>query len=712
MRRITVRLYAFDWCLSILLCAGTCQAAGAVGLRVSAGQVGRFERVDFAIAADGQHDNPYDPNQISVDIEIKTPGGEIVRLPAFYSQDYEHRQFRQSGRSAAWFYPVDTGSWKARFAPMETGAYEATAAVRAGGNQSRSQSVTFECVPSQGKGFLRVGRADPRFFELSDGTPFFAIGQNLAFVGEGQYVTLVKADEIFGKLGANGANFVRVWTCCSDWALAIEAPKSAWDRSWRRRDIIVPLPGAENGARCVKIEGDDGTSITASPSHPVALRPETRYVLRGRFRTDGPTALRIQRQGNPLRTHLEAAAGGQWQSFHEEFTTGRNDYWLGTIVLAQVGVGTIWLDGLSLKEAAGGPELLWEADVNRPIRGAYNQLDCFMLDKLLESAEAHGIRLMLCLITRDLYMKDLSSADSPQYGRAIEDAKKLLRYAVARWGYSTSVGIWEYFNEIDPGLPTERFYAELATYLEQIDPYHHLRATSTWSPSAKDCRLDSLDVAQLHHYMRLDTQEDYKDEQAVIAAKAQFLRAHAPAKPVLIGEFGLATPQWRQSDYLKQDTEGIHFHNCLWASAFSGGSGTAMFWWWEELDRQNAYRHYRPLSAFLRDISLARLDAAQATALGNSLGVLGYQGRERAYLWLFDPQAIWWNQVAESRRPAVVKNALVEIEKLQPGPYRVLWWDTARGEALAQQSVTCGPAALRLAVPPFTGDIACKIERP
>jgi hypothetical protein len=60
----------------------------------------------------------------------------------------------------------------------------------------------------------------------------------VAFVGETQYVTSVKAEQVFSKLAANGANFVRLWTCCQDWALAIEARKArgpALDtRSWFR----------------------------------------------------------------------------------------------------------------------------------------------------------------------------------------------------------------------------------------------------------------------------------------------------------------------------------------------------------------------------------------------------------------------------------------------------------------------------------------------
>src|SRR4030042_864011 len=118
---------------------------------------------------------------------------------------------------------------------------------------------------------------------------FFSPGEGdmLAFTDERQHVTLSRAEEIFGKLADNGANFLRIWTCCNDWAMAIEAKKSAWDRSWNRGERMVPVPGGENDSsarKCVKI---DNKPVTVSPSHPVALMPNTRYTLTGRFMAVG-----------------------------------------------------------------------------------------------------------------------------------------------------------------------------------------------------------------------------------------------------------------------------------------------------------------------------------------------------------------------------------------------------------------------------------------
>jgi hypothetical protein len=700
-------------CVVLVSLAGSFDGVGRAQPQIAIGgkqgPVGKYEKLELLIDVGRPYRQPFDPCEVEVNVLVTSPSGRSLVLPAFFGQDYERQDVPQGGKTTAWYYPHGAGSWKARFAPTEVGAYVARASVKDQRGESTSAPVTFTGAASPRKGFLHAGTKDPRFLEFTEGEPFFAIGQNLAFIGETQYVTPVKAEQIFGKLAAHGANFVRVWTCCQDWALAIEARKSAWGRSWAKESAVVPMPGAEsdpNARKCIRLKGESGASVTASPSHPVGLRPESHYVFTGRVKMDGSKALRVQIGSK--EQELAASTDSDWRPFRIEFVTGPNERWLGRVAFGLVGTGTAWLADLSLKEVGNNAELLWETDVNRLLRGYYNPLDCFMLDQLVEAAEQNGIYLMLCAITRDLYMNTLSKVGSPEYRLATEDAKRFMRYAVARWGYSTSVAAWEYWNEMDPGKPTDRFYADVGNYLAKIDIYHHLRTTSTWAPSARDCRHPQIDVAQTHHYMRPDD-NDFKDEVESILRQTRFLRDNAAGKPALIGEFGLADAKWGLSDYMKQDHEGVHFHNCLWASALAGSSGTAMFWWWELLDQQDAYRHYKPLATFLTGFAPAGLRPTTATTSESRLRIVGQQAGDRAYLWLANRQAVWWNLVVDKRQPEAIDSATLTVEGLDPHSYTVLWWDTHEGAPISRQTITVDQGRLQLAVPPFTRDIACKI---
>ena len=160
---------------------------------------------------------------------------------------------------------------------------------------------------------------------------------------------------------------------------------------------------------------------------------------------------------------------------------------------------------------------------------------------------------------------------------------------------------------------------------------------------------------------------------------------------------------------MKQDRQGVHFHNCLWASALSGVSGTAMFWWWELLDQQDAYRHYKPLAEFLSDIR----PGGPATDDRRDIRVPSANPRtaerNRAYLWLVNRQATWWNLVVEKREPDPIDSAAITLDGLKPGHYTAVWWDTQEGISVARQTVIADDGRLQLTAPSFTRDLACKI---
>ncbi|MCS7306030.1 MAG: DUF5060 domain-containing protein [Thermoguttaceae bacterium] len=689
-------------------------------LRALASQVEQHAKIEFQITGLPAYQNPFDPEEVAVDLEIATPSGKTLLVPAFWYQPFE-RRILPNRRPGDWVYPAGSAHWRARFTPTEPGEYQAVARCSDRQGSRSSSPVRFRCQKGNRRGFLRTSLKDPRFLEFTTGEPFFAIGQNLAFIGFEQPITYAKAPLLFQRLRAEGANFLRIWTCCEDWALAVEARKNAWGRSWTGPGPLVPMPGQDQeksvpqkpARQCVQLGGQHPAQAAARPPNPLAVRPNTSYLLTGRVLADTNGQLIITagnlRLGEPLRLIKDAP----WTSFQREFQTGADQYFLSEVSFRWEGGGRAWLDQIVLAEAAGGPNLLAEADPNRPLRTYYNPVDCFMLDLLLEAAEQEGIYLQLCLLTRDLYMSALQKEGSPEYQQAIRDAKKTFRYAIARWGYSTSLAAWEYWNEMNPGLPTDRFYDELGEYLEKIDIYRHPRTTSAWGPSPKDWQHPRLDWAQAHHYLRPADKEKAHDEAAVVLERTALLRQHAPQKPIMLAEFGLAEDNWQRSQWMHQDKELVHFHHCLWASALSGSASTALFWWWETLDQMDAYRHYRPLAQFLADIpwTADQLQTLKAHVEGTEvyIRVVGLQGRSGAYLWLQNPQSAWYPTVVEKKRPAPLAKAVLVLPNLPPGTYRVQWYDTWAGKWLSASQLQAPQSPIRLPIPQFHRDLACKL---
>jgi len=688
------------------LCLTVSAAERQAGIEVQAKQVKRLAKIEFTITTNIPASNPYDATEVDVSLEMAAPSGKTIVYPAFWLQPVEREQRPHSGRPAEWLYPSGTPGWRARFAPNEEGKWSATAVVTTREGSVRSAPAAFECTPGQGKGFVRVSAKDPRFLEFGDGSPFFPIGQNVAFITDSY-----KQGEMLQKLGENGANYARIWCCCEDWAMAVEARKSGWGRSWGWDPPIVAMPdrdGFHSDDRCLAIIGDANAVITFQPTRPLAVKANTKYRLTGKMRNASGAGIALDLGAGGA---VELKGGKGWTPFQHEFAARDNQWWLERLAFRSTAKGTTYLRDLSLREAAGGPELLWEADPNRPLLGWYNPLDCRIVDALVETAEAAGVYLQLTMLTRDHYMKNLRNANSPTYDRMLGHARNLVRYFVARWGYSPHVAAWEYFNEQDPGLPLERFYAELGDLVAKLDPPGRIRCTSTWHSPSRDYKHAKLDTADFHYYMRPAEKDLFRDEVASVLSRVKLAREAAPAKPVLFSEFGLADDQWGRSPEYDADKDYVHLHNALWTSALSGMSSTVMSWWWDDVHKKNQYHHYKPVSAFVKQVpyTTAKLRAAAATA-DKGLRLVGLQGEACAYIWVSDPQATWWKVAHEGVKPAEIPGATLTIQGLAAGEYQVEWWHTWDGKPVAASKAKAGNG-LVLQVPAFTRDIAVKITQ-
>ncbi len=697
-------------------------------LRWLSQEVPRWHKIEGLIDWPKTYANPFDPAEVTVDVLITTPAGQQMVQPAFWMEDYA---WRQPGKqhSGEWFYPQGRAGWRVRFTPTQPGRYTAIVRVKDADGQAESSPVLFTCENAPGHGFLRISREDPRFLAFDDGTPFFAIGQNLAFIGSSsQYFTLSGAIEAFQKLSAHGANYLRIWTCCEDWALCIEGRKSAWSRSWAwhppwiDRPATIPPPSFATSTVFAGVLGEKLIPITEEPlrpdpSHRVAVLPSTRYRLSlAVWSSRSDVALTVRIFGREVRFPISQSETGKWSILATDVTSPSDAVWLGPLELFVSGAtstqsSTVYLAAISLRDPTTDRELLWEAEPGRSVLGRYNPVDAFMLDQIVAAAEKEGLYLQLCLLTRDLYMHRLKDPSSAQYAEAIADAKRTFRYAVARWGYSPHVAAWEYWNEMDPNLPTDRFYEELGQYLDEIDPYHHLRTTSTWGPSPKDCRHPRLDIAEVHYYLRPVDRQRIRDEVAAVVDRTAFLREHAPLKPAIIGEFGLADDKWREDPQMPQDRELVHFHNALWASLMSGLSGTTLFWWWDQLDRMNAYPHYTPVSRFAQEIPFGseKLRPVGWEDERSGIRVLGLVGQNKSAFWIIRPNGTWLSHV-RGVAPPREEPGNVSLPGLTPGKYRVTWWDPWLGQPSETGTVTISSLQNRVQTPKFTRDIAAVVR--
>jgi hypothetical protein len=166
---------------------------------------------------------------------------------------------------------------------------------------------------------------------------------------------------------------------------------------------------------------------------------------------------------------------------------------------------------------------------------------------------------------------------------------------------------------------------------------------------------------------------------------------------------------------MKRDTRGVHFHNALWASAFSGLAATANFWWWETIDQLNYYPHYQPLAAFIRDIPWHREPLAPRTleTLHGSRALL-WLSPQSAHGWVSNPEATWWKVVEEGSTPSPKVEDQLKLSSLAPGPCVVEWYNTWDSSPLSARTDLTVPDSgeLNLTLPAYRSDLALRVTRP
>jgi MYXO-CTERM domain-containing protein len=176
-----------------------------------------WERLELTAADIGLAPaNPFDPAEVAVEGEFRGPDRRSLTVPGFAHQGFT----RELVGGAEVLTPQGDRSWKVRFAPIAPGDWQWRVKVRSGGAcQATPWATVTATPPAAGRhGFVRPSARDPRYLAHDDGTPYFAVGENLAWAdARGTFAY----DDWLAKLAANGATYVRLWM--PSWGFGLEA---------------------------------------------------------------------------------------------------------------------------------------------------------------------------------------------------------------------------------------------------------------------------------------------------------------------------------------------------------------------------------------------------------------------------------------------------------------------------------------------------------
>lgn len=182
--------------------------------------VREYEKAEWDITLNSTFKNPYNQQEVSLDLVLTAPNGLPVVVPGYCEQN-----------------AVPRSRWKVRFAPQMLGTYTGFFRLTSKLGTEESAASSFTVVAGKRPGFLH--KNDLYTFRFDNGDLFRGIGENVAWESRSFEDQKFTYDYLLPTLAKNGANFFRTWMCY--WNLPLEWQKvSSTKRYVNSNDYFHP----------------------------------------------------------------------------------------------------------------------------------------------------------------------------------------------------------------------------------------------------------------------------------------------------------------------------------------------------------------------------------------------------------------------------------------------------------------------------------------
>lgn len=396
----------------------------------------------------------------------------------------------------------------------------------------------------------------------------------------------------------------------------------------------------------------------------------------------------------------------------------------------------ILIDGFSVDRGVGLFNNMVEAGENyvvwwplysmSPVNNSYDSYSAAnlaLIDTVVKDAEAKGIFLIFTIWDHPQLRDDTHDWDTGNWVNngfnkltdlesffTDEEAwawqENLYRYIIARWGYSTAVGMWQTVSEINGTNAydqTDPWHEKVNAYFVEHDPYRHPTTASRSGDVDWEVGHLAMDAPQVHLY-------DF-DNDAIGAARVladwTSLMFNRVEKPNWVGEFGVTG-----NSYYPE-----LFHHSIWAALATGAAMTPAEWnsggSWMRMSPEMLADMAR-LGTFVADLPLAQWRPTAVTLTSSDPAVRGWGviGADGGLFWVQD-FALEGAPIEEVRADETVRQGVtVSIEGMAAGVYEIRPYDTWQGIYLDAFTVECvADQPCSIPLPDFADDMAFKVIR-
>lgn len=489
--------------------------------------VGKYDKYELTFNLSGVSPSNYNPfrpdttgdslSPAGVDVwaDLTLPSGAVKKIWGFWDIDYAYlgNSTKATQKLRDRFVPTSAPHWHVRYAPMEVGSYTITVKVKDQSGAATSQPMSFTCVESGLKGFVKPS-ADGSRLVYSNGDPFVQFGTM-------QPYGIQKVAPAMASMKTNGMNFIRKWLVNRDLD-DIHRNLEGW--ASYTADTSNYRSGKQSASKSVS-----GSGTIADQSF-IGCKPNTYYKAYGYFKTsssfNGSVGIIVNEDNGSsqvTRTGNSIGANQNWALSQVVFKTGSAAQMLHFKPTVLSGsAGTVWVDDVGMFEcdAAGNTvvnsNMVFNPGFEQWTPTQLRMVPLARLEYWLQMAEQNGVEVQPCIFDYRLW-----NSISPQglyyqfYGDWWTDPAsgaqqdRVLRYLVARFGSYRSLFGWELANEMNSSYADVRrnWIAARSNFIRSGDPYGHIITNSYWGSPAdyQFGQMKELDVNQVHYYM--DTEE-------------------------------------------------------------------------------------------------------------------------------------------------------------------------------------------------------------
>jgi hypothetical protein len=347
----------------------------------------------------------------------------------------------------------------------------------------------------------------------------------------------------------------------------------------------------------------------------------------------------------------------------------------------------------------------------------------YRLDRIMESAQEHGIYVMLCMLDERELEAEKDWKENPYNtakGGPVSDPmdffsnveaksafKNRLHYLISRYSAYPNLFAWEFWNEFDhhrliPDWDSHRervgeWHREMSRYIKMNDPYQHVVTTSVVGSRTDRLIWDypDIDMVQAHSYVGKDHLAERSDDLYRL-----FMKEY-PEKPFFIGEMGT---DWRGFNKIN-DAEKTGLHNGLWATAMGGHSGTGMWWWWYETDEADLWSEWKNLAIFTEGINRPASINDSVSSNHHQLKGKYTVSEGQVWIWCYNLRHNWLN-VKNGIEAKSLENIKITVQHIPPGDYELLEF---RNGKFANLKNIYSEGTAEIVIPRVEADVALKL---